>query len=602
MKLIEFHVRKYRNIIDSGWIRVEQITAFVGQNECGKSNLLEALRRLNPYDGVKYQIDEDWPIDQWPPGESSQVVCTAKFALTRDEIAQLVTHSEPPPPPPPPGVPGETYEPIPDATPPVPPQQLVIVGRSYDDTVTVQFDPPLDDLYEMTKAEGWVKARLPRCVYMSDFAAFSGHAELDQLWKKLTENGNRRDQLAEHERTICIVLDLADLSMKKLLEKASSAGGRTARGFDTNAASAHLTRQFKHMWKQKGVKFNLRVDGPSFDVLVEDEGLGAFVPLERRSRGFQWFVSFIWRFTHASKGDFSNCILLLDEPGVHLHHAGHRDLLDFFESLSETNTLLFTTHLATMIDPAYPERVRIMEVHQHHASIKNGMVTSQRQPMMVIEAQLGLSGAMGGLLGSRQNLIVEGGEDAMILHKLSGLLSKSGREGLSDRIFLIPAQSASKTPMYAGFMIGNGLDAGVLLDSDDAGNKAKKKITDLYLKQLADQQSIRFRTIMLNDATGMGQNEASIEDLFSPEFYLECVNEAYGTNIAVNELPTDGSDMIVKRVELVLKARGFSGLDRQRLVAPMMKRFDKMSTLDDLPAGTAEKAGKLVAAINRNFN
>lgn len=48
MRLSRFRVKDYRNILDSGWITVNQITAFVGQNESGKSNLFEALYCLNP--------------------------------------------------------------------------------------------------------------------------------------------------------------------------------------------------------------------------------------------------------------------------------------------------------------------------------------------------------------------------------------------------------------------------------------------------------------------------------------------------------------------------------------------------------------------------
>lgn len=46
MQLTHFKVTKYRNVWDSGWIEVGNITAFVGQNEAGKSNLFEALYRI----------------------------------------------------------------------------------------------------------------------------------------------------------------------------------------------------------------------------------------------------------------------------------------------------------------------------------------------------------------------------------------------------------------------------------------------------------------------------------------------------------------------------------------------------------------------------
>ena len=66
MRFTGFHVTNYRNIHDSGPIDVGQITAFVGQNESGKSNLFEALYRVNPFDEqAEYNINEDWPVDRW---------------------------------------------------------------------------------------------------------------------------------------------------------------------------------------------------------------------------------------------------------------------------------------------------------------------------------------------------------------------------------------------------------------------------------------------------------------------------------------------------------------------------------------------------------
>ena len=102
MQLKGFQVFKFRNIIDSGWVDVSSVSTFVGQNECGKSNLLQALFMLNPYDEEEqYRINSDWPIDMWPPGDPSEVVCKAQFTLSDDEIrdfieeAQLVEEAEP---------------------------------------------------------------------------------------------------------------------------------------------------------------------------------------------------------------------------------------------------------------------------------------------------------------------------------------------------------------------------------------------------------------------------------------------------------------------------------------------------------------------------
>lgn len=60
MKFEKFRVTNYRNIKDSGWINICNVSAFVSQNEAGKSNLFGALNRLNPLiESEDFNIDED---------------------------------------------------------------------------------------------------------------------------------------------------------------------------------------------------------------------------------------------------------------------------------------------------------------------------------------------------------------------------------------------------------------------------------------------------------------------------------------------------------------------------------------------------------------
>lgn len=53
MRLESFRVRNYRSINDSGEVAVSRITALLGRNESGKSNLLRALHSLNPIEGFE---------------------------------------------------------------------------------------------------------------------------------------------------------------------------------------------------------------------------------------------------------------------------------------------------------------------------------------------------------------------------------------------------------------------------------------------------------------------------------------------------------------------------------------------------------------------
>lgn len=62
MRLVSFRVTNFRSIKDSGIIDVSRITALLGRNESGKSNLLRGLQSLNPFDGFK-ALD---PIKNFP--------------------------------------------------------------------------------------------------------------------------------------------------------------------------------------------------------------------------------------------------------------------------------------------------------------------------------------------------------------------------------------------------------------------------------------------------------------------------------------------------------------------------------------------------------
>jgi len=603
MKFEGFQVTNFRNVLDSGWIEANQITAFVGQNEAGKSNLFEALYCLNPIDEATYDLDEDWPVDQWEGKRKAkgQRVCWALFTLDEDEISDLyeyaavLSDTEG----------GDDEAGSTEAEPPkvkLPKKAEISLTKSYGYRTGFHIRGFDDDVLDEDKASEWAKENTPKFVYIRDYEMSGAQVELDQLKHRLDKAGGERHRLNNEDQTILIILDLADIDLEEFLEKGQSAEGRTVRAFDKRSASAYLTRQFSNLWRQKEVTFDIDIDGPTLNIFAQDADIGMPVRLHRRSTGFRWYVSFAWKFTHATDGEFEDCVLLLEEPGVHLHFTGQRDLLKVFERLAEDNTILYTTHLASMVDLAHPERVRIIESRENHVAVTQGIVSSQREPMAVIEQSLGLTGDHSGILGSRQVLIVEGGGDAVVLQKLSGLLKADGKEGLSDKVYLWPAHGAAKTPMFAGFAIGQKWDAAVLLDSDEEGDKAKKKIDELYVSKMAEDGGQRFRTIMLGKAAGTQQTDFAIEDIFPPKFFIDCVNDTYGLAIKVEDLPEDGSDMISKRVEHLLKTKyGHKELDKKRIMGEMWKQFDKWKTVDDLPQYVAGRAEKLFKAINTAF-
>lgn len=607
MKLGKFRVANYRNVRDSGWIDVGDITAFVGQNEAGKSNLLEALYRINPFAANEtYRIDEDWPVDDWGNKDPSALVCEAQFTLTPEDVKSICAEAGL-------GKPGLAQEDDGAAGEAGAaesgkfvvelPEELILIGaRSYSSGPTFSVEGDLAKQFDEARVDVWAKKHAPKFVLVQDYGLIGAQIELNQLAERC--KSVKWDQLTNEEQTIKIVLDLAHIDIDDFLIKGGTAEGRTVRSFDKRAASSYLSKQFRDLWRQKGVNFNIEIDGPTLNILVEDDAVGMPVRLSRRSGGFRWYVSFAWKFTHASRGQYKGCILLLEEPGIHLDYSGQRDLLELLQRLSKSNAILYTTHLASMVDPAYPERVRIVETQNSHATAKRSVVSSQSAPMAVIERSLGLAGdMMSGLLGTRQTLIVEGGDDALILHRLSAILERDGRSHLSGRIYLWPSRGATKTPMYAAFAVGQGWDSGVLLDTGQEGQAAKKKIEELVLKDLPVEKQARFRVLMLGTAAGFKRTAAGIEDLLGDQFYIDCVNAVFGIAIRERDLPVDSSDMIARQVEAILVQRyGHKELDKRRVMSEILRRLDGWTRLSELPMVTASKAERLFQAINNAFD
>jgi energy-coupling factor transporter ATP-binding protein EcfA2 len=130
MKVLAFRVQNFRNIDDSGWIPLEQVTAFVGRNESGKTTLLKAFHKFNPATSEPYDPQREFPRDRYTRDfvaggskSSDWPVCSVRFALPDDlrlEIAPLLRESQEPP-------------------------QNAILTRHYDGSLSCEYEPRLQE-------------------------------------------------------------------------------------------------------------------------------------------------------------------------------------------------------------------------------------------------------------------------------------------------------------------------------------------------------------------------------------------------------------------------------------------------------------------------
>lgn len=93
MRLLRFRVTNFRSVEDSGWIEADDVTALIGTNESGKTNLLVPLWKLNPAKEGEIDTTADYPrklFNEFRGKKPQPVFIEAVFAPTQELVAELV--------------------------------------------------------------------------------------------------------------------------------------------------------------------------------------------------------------------------------------------------------------------------------------------------------------------------------------------------------------------------------------------------------------------------------------------------------------------------------------------------------------------------------
>ncbi|NLN47853.1 MAG: AAA family ATPase [Clostridiales bacterium] len=89
MQLKAYRITMYKCIIDSKWIEVSPLAVLVGKNESGKTSLLKALHKLNPFQSHPYKMAEEWTIGRRNQRYISQVIFEASIELNSENQLKL---------------------------------------------------------------------------------------------------------------------------------------------------------------------------------------------------------------------------------------------------------------------------------------------------------------------------------------------------------------------------------------------------------------------------------------------------------------------------------------------------------------------------------
>lgn len=554
----------YKSFIDSGEINVDTLCVIVGKNEAGKTSLLKALYKLNPAiptPSDQYTLREEWPRGHRDSRSAKHIPCWATFLLSNEEQMTLMT-----------------------AEPQLPPISEIKVGRDYDNKLHFDAQNSFSD-----KAVQALTAMLPKFVFMDEYQVFKGMAFLDQVQERVN-----RKNLQPDDKALLTILSLAGLKLEEQVAAAKESD-RTERQYELSDASATITKRMASHWKQLQYEIRLEADGPQFWTFVKAPGDKALIKLEERSRGFQWFFSFDAKLTHETKGELQNCVILLDEPGLHLHAGAQRDLLSRLEEFAKANTLIYTSHLPFMINLQEPERIRVLSETDNGPTITEKLTDSSPEAKLTLQSALGMQGRFGLPIGDR-NLTVEGPHDYWYITALSDLFARSGLSHLPEDVVISACGGANEVTYLSTFMVGQQIQVVALYDGDNEGRGAKDKFIKSWLSRYNGSYA---EAILLNEAAQF-QSDGAIEDLFTEDFYAKALLSVYKRQLpeeATSNFKLKPGDCLAKRAEQTL-AEYKVPFNKGAVAKILCKQIREMKSVDELPDPTKARAGALLFALH----
>ena len=302
---------------------------------------------------------------------------------------------------------------------------------------------------------------------------------------------------------------------KSIKEEINNISNNELRRQLASSLSDASTKYITKIWKHK-IKIDIEIiDSGKCNVLVQDGGTKNkhnFHQMNDRSEGFKQFVSLILSLSIETKElKQKNKLILIDEPEAHLHPSGIRDLREELLEIGQHNYLFVATHSPFLVDRKNKERNIIIKKNSSALTEKKEIKSEEDiRDDEVLDEAFGINVYKDLLMPHR--ILVEGASDKIILQKTFGI--KKYQYGITNGIGTNIVQVASK-------LNHDDIEVLVIVDDDKDGGKYKEKI--LKIRGVYNQDNV----FTIRDLVGNIKNEATIEDVLGKDFIESKFKEFY---------------------------------------------------------------------------
>lgn len=573
MHLLKYRVNKFRSVKGTDWIETDQWTCFVGVNESGKTNLLLPLWKFNPADNstkidllLDYPRDEYSKIDENDGERKIESFIEVLFELTPEELsdfsekyAEYLTPEEIEQ-----GAEVNKNKEIEK----IELSKFLLIKKDYEGDFYIHVSD--EQCQEITdNLQGFIGnelfdeicQRIPKFVYYSEY----GNLDSDLYLPRVKEDLARIESLTGKERmkarTLKILFGHLNLNTDEILalgQEAKPNNDPKQKTVDTidkesrnkqerfakiESAATYLSLQFQDWWSQGNYTFRFNADGEYFRIFVSDSERPSPIELESRSKGLQWFFSFFLVFLAESKENHRDCILLLDEPGLSLHPNAQTDLIRFFDQLSQSNQLIYTTHLPFLVDHNSLDRVKAVYTEKGLTKASNDISKADKEKKAIqpVNAAIGITASQSLLVGC-DIVIVEGVSDQFYLTMIKTHLVSKGKFTPKKDLVFIPVGGAKGVKPVVSIIHGSNSVLPIsLLDSDSTGKQFQKSLKQGLYNH--DKEKV------IETDTFTGKTGSEIEDLIPSDLIIDSFDRLFRSEDGIDVNDINVNDPIVPQLE-----------------------------------------------------
>lgn len=290
---------------------------------------------------------------------------------------------------------------------------------------------------------------------------------------------------------------------------------KTVRNRIARKIQKNIEAEFNEFYNQEKIEFQVEFENRVFKiyVLTDDKAMN----LSERSNGLRWYISI---FVDVLSREYKNSSLvyLLDEPGVYLHVNAQKQLLELFSRLANReNQVIYTTHSPYMIDSKDITNVRAIEKGEEgNTKIFKSAYDQNLSNDSKMETLSPLVQAIGADLkfnigpSSKYNLITEGITDYMYMNAMINYLD------IDNAPNIIPSAGVSNINRIVSILIGWGCEFKILLDYDKAGYNEYDVLVNKLDETLEDKiVFVNFNEEVVKEK--MVSNPKTIESLISKD-------------------------------------------------------------------------------------